>query len=59
VPRGTFLLERKRLEPRTDTDIVHEPDERFGNVHLLGFLTRGSRQCALERELPERRNMFV
>jgi len=47
------------LEPRTDTDIVNEPDERVGNVHLLGFLTRGSRECALERELPERRNIDV
>jgi len=47
------------LEPRTDAEIVHEPDERFGNVHLLGFLARGSRQGALERELPERRNIDV
>jgi len=47
------------LEPRTDTDIVHEPDDRFGNVHLLGFLTRRSRQCAPAREWPERRNIDV
>ena len=56
---GTFRLELQSLEPRPYTDTVREPDDRFGNVRLLGFLTRGSRQCAPEREWPERRNIDV
>ncbi len=56
---GTFRLELQSLEPRPYTDVVHELNERCGDVHLLGLLARGSRQCASERELPERRNIDV
>ena len=56
---GTFRLELQSLEPRPYTDVVHELNERCGDVHLLGLLTRGSRQCARQCKFTEGRNIDV
>ncbi|MEJ7656133.1 MAG: hypothetical protein WKF33_03770 [Thermoleophilaceae bacterium] len=44
---------------RGPTHVVHELDERCGDVHLLGLLSRGSRQCARQCEFTEGRHVDV